>query len=190
MLDVQEEASGEVWHFTEKPLAAGTGDRGDDRLDAAVGPHAATLRPAPAVGCFRNRTRRDDGLFSSWRGKFDHRPGDGRGDSRVAGTMEKKVNELIAEDRKISASTVSRDEAEALLAEGRLRKLPERVGGMRLIEIEDYDLNACGGTHLHSTGQIGGMLLRSLEKVRQGVRVEFVCGQRAVAALAAIGQCW
>ena len=93
--------------------------------------------------------------------------------------VEKKVNELIAEGRRISASTVSREEAEALLAAGRLHKLPERVGSMRLIAIEGYDLNACGGTHLHSTGQIGGMLLRSLEKVRQGVRVEFMCGQRS-----------
>jgi alanyl-tRNA synthetase len=51
----------------------------------------------------------------------------------------------------------------------------------RLIEIEGIDLNACGGTHVRSTGQIGGMMLRSTEKVRQGMRVEFVCGLRAVA---------
>ena len=63
-----------------------------------------------------------------------------------------------------------------------MRKLPEREGDIRLIEIDGIDLNACGGTHLRSTGQIGGLLLRSTEKVRQGLRVEFVCGLRAVAA--------
>jgi alanyl-tRNA synthetase len=42
-------------------------------------------------------------------------------------------------------------------------------------------LNACGGTHVGSTGQIGSILLRKTEKVKQGVRVEFVCGLRAVA---------
>src|SRR5208283_4011235 len=44
----------------------------------------------------------------------------------------------------------------------------------------DFDLNACGGTHVRSTGQIGSILLRTTEKVRQGVRLEFVCGLRAV----------
>ena len=44
----------------------------------------------------------------------------------------------------------------------------------------DFDLNACGGTHVRSTGQIGAILLRKTEKVKQGVRVEFVCGLRAV----------
>jgi len=52
---------------------------------------------------------------------------------------------------------------------------------LRLIDIRDFDLNACGGTHVRSTGQIGGIVLRKTEKVKQGVRVEFVCGLRAVA---------
>jgi alanyl-tRNA synthetase len=52
---------------------------------------------------------------------------------------------------------------------------------LRLIDIRDFDMNACGGTHVRSTGQIGSILLRKTEKVKQGVRVEFVCGLRAVA---------
>src|SRR5208337_3253757 len=51
---------------------------------------------------------------------------------------------------------------------------------LRLIDVHDFDLNACGGTHVRSTGQIGCILLRKIEKVRQGMRVEFVCGWRAV----------
>ena len=51
---------------------------------------------------------------------------------------------------------------------------------MRLIEIADFDLSACGGTHVSGTGQIGSILLRKTEKTRQGIRVEFVCGDRAV----------
>ena len=63
-----------------------------------------------------------------------------------------------------------------------VRKIPaaEREK-LRLIDIRDFDLNACGGTHVRSTGQIGAILLRKTEKVRQGVRVEFACGLRAVA---------
>jgi alanyl-tRNA synthetase len=63
-----------------------------------------------------------------------------------------------------------------------VRKIPaaEREK-LRLIDIRDFDLNACGGTHVRSTGQIGSILLRKTEKVKQGTRVEFVCGMRAVA---------
>jgi alanyl-tRNA synthetase len=43
-----------------------------------------------------------------------------------------------------------------------------------------FDRNACGGTHVRSTGQIGGLHLRGTEKVREGWRVEFVCGIRAM----------
>ena len=72
---------------------------------------------------------------------------------------------------------VSRAEAEKL----GLRKLPPAERDeLRLIEIADFDLSACGGTHVDSSGQIGSILLRKTEKVRQGTRVEFVCGGRAV----------
>ena len=52
---------------------------------------------------------------------------------------------------------------------------------LRIIDIRDLDLSACGGTHVAQTGQIASVLLRKAEKVRQGWRVEFVAGQRAVA---------
>ena len=51
---------------------------------------------------------------------------------------------------------------------------------MRLIDIRDFDLTACGGTHVAHTGQVGSVLLRKSEKMRHGYRVEFVAGQRAV----------
>jgi alanyl-tRNA synthetase len=63
-----------------------------------------------------------------------------------------------------------------------LRKLPpKQTGNLRLINITNFDLTACGGTHVRATGQIGSILLRKIEKVKQGMRVEFVCGLRAVA---------
>jgi alanyl-tRNA synthetase len=91
--------------------------------------------------------------------------------------VEQRANEVIAEDRPITIRYATREQA----AEMGVRKLPERAGEIRLIEIQDFDLNACGGTHARSTGQIGGLLLRRTEKVKQGMRVEFVCGLRAVA---------
>jgi len=51
---------------------------------------------------------------------------------------------------------------------------------LRVVGVANYDLCACGGTHVRSTGQVGAVLLRKVEKVKQGVRVEFVCGERAL----------
>jgi alanyl-tRNA synthetase len=91
---------------------------------------------------------------------------------------EKLANEVIAEDRPVEIRFTTQEEARAL----GVRKIPpgEREK-LRLIDIADFDLNACGGTHVRSIGQIGAILLRKTEKVKQGVRVEFVCGLRAVA---------
>ena len=91
---------------------------------------------------------------------------------------EKRANEIIFENRPVRVRFVSRSEAEKL----GLRKLPPAERDeLRLIEIADFDLSACGGTHVAATGQIGCILLRKTEKVKQGTRVEFVCGGRAVA---------
>jgi alanyl-tRNA synthetase len=87
------------------------------------------------------------------------------------------ANEVIAEDRPVSIRFVPLEEARQL----GLRKLPpKQTGDLRLIDISEFDLTACGGTHVRATGQIGSILLRKIEKVKQGVRVEFVCGLRTV----------
>ena len=90
---------------------------------------------------------------------------------------EMLANQVIAEDRPVEIRFATPDEARAM----GVRKIPpaEREK-LRLIDVRDFDLNACGGTHVRSTGQIGGLLVRKTEKVKQSVRVEFVCGLRAV----------
>jgi len=90
---------------------------------------------------------------------------------------ERRANEIVFENRPVTIRFVSRAEAEKL----GLRKLPPADRDeLRLIEVADFDLSACGGTHVSATGQIGSILLRKTETVRQGMRVEFVCGGRAV----------
>jgi alanyl-tRNA synthetase len=97
--------------------------------------------------------------------------------SAQAQKAERLANEVIAEDRPVGIRFVPLEEARKL----GLRKLPpKQAGDLRLIDITDFDLTACGGTHVRATGQIGSILLRKIEKVKQGVRVEFVCGLRAV----------
>jgi len=92
---------------------------------------------------------------------------------------EDLANQVVMEDRPVEIRFVSLAEARGL----GLRKLPpvDRAQ-LRLIDIDEFDLTACGGTHVRRTGQIGAILVRKMEKVRQGVRVEFVCGGRALAA--------
>jgi len=91
---------------------------------------------------------------------------------------ERMANEIILENRLVEIRFVTRDEASNL----GLRKLPPTERDeLRVIDIRDFDLTACGGTHVNQTGQIGCILLRKIERMRQGYRVEFVAGQRAVA---------
>jgi alanyl-tRNA synthetase len=93
-------------------------------------------------------------------------------------SAERLANEIILENRPVEIRFVTREEAEKL----GLRKLPPAERDqLRIIDIHDFDLSACGGTHVRQTGQIGCILVRKTEKVRQGYRVEFVAGQRAVA---------
>src|SRR5712692_1098700 len=91
---------------------------------------------------------------------------------------ERLANEAILENRPVDIRYLTREEAGKL----GLRKFPPAERDeLRLIDIRDFDLTACGGTHVSQTGQIGCILLRKSERVRQGWRVEFVAGQRAVA---------
>ncbi len=89
---------------------------------------------------------------------------------------EQHSNTLIVENLAVRISYRDKHEVTTLA----LRKETKREGEIRLIEIAGLDLCACGGTHVRATGEIGAILLRKVEKVKQGMRVEFVCGHRAV----------
>jgi alanyl-tRNA synthetase len=91
--------------------------------------------------------------------------------------VELLANQIAQENRPVEIRFVTQQAAQDL----GLRKPPRAdKDELRLVEIQNFDLSACGGTHVTNTGQIGSILLRKVEKVRQGWRVEFVCGQRAV----------
>jgi alanyl-tRNA synthetase len=180
--EVEEDKEGEVWHFVREPLAAGTQVEGQinwerrfDHMQQHTGQHllsAVFLKElqAPTVSFHLGDNISTIDLAGAPVGQHSLE------------RVERIVNEIIGEDRPVKTHYVPRADAEAKLAAGVLRKLPDREGTIRLIEIADCDLNACGGTHVRSTGQIGGLLVRGMEKVSRGVRVEFVCGLRAVRA--------
>jgi alanyl-tRNA synthetase len=87
---------------------------------------------------------------------------------------ESRANRLVAENRPVEVSF-----EEAGSASG-LRKAPAREGALRIVTIRDLDRSACGGTHVRATGEIGPILIRKAERVKRNVRLEFLCGMRAV----------
>jgi alanyl-tRNA synthetase len=91
---------------------------------------------------------------------------------------ERRVNEVIFEDKPVVIRFGTAEE----LVEAGIRKKVEREGILRAIEVEGFDRQPCGGTHLERTGQAGLLLIRRLERRRDQCRVEFVCGFRALAA--------
>jgi len=89
---------------------------------------------------------------------------------------EGAANAVVWEDRPVSIRFAGADEAATLP----LRKESERGGVLRLIDVENFDISACGGTHVARTGAIGVIAIASWEKFRAGTRVEFLCGVRAL----------
>ncbi|MBI4906797.1 MAG: alanyl-tRNA editing protein [Acidobacteria bacterium] len=87
---------------------------------------------------------------------------------------ERRANELVWDARPLHVSY-----EDAASAPG-LRKASEREGTLRIVNIQDYDRSACGGTHVRNTAAIGLILVRKQEKIRGNVRVEFLCGLRAL----------
>jgi alanyl-tRNA synthetase len=89
---------------------------------------------------------------------------------------EDEANRVVWEDRPVAIRFATAEEA----AKMPLRKESIRTGPLRLIDVEDFDLSACGGTHVSRTGAIGVIAVGGWEKFRGGSRVEFLCGGRAL----------
>jgi alanyl-tRNA synthetase len=91
---------------------------------------------------------------------------------------EDAANAVLWEDREVCVKFVSASEAAKLP----LRKEPARSGDLRIVEIKDYDMSACGGTHVSRTGAIGSIVITGYERFKGGQRLEFACGSRALHA--------
>lgn len=176
--DVVDEEDGRILHFAAEPLAAGVAVHGTidsarrlDHIQQHSGQHVLSaafiqLFNMPTVSFHMGEESCTIDLETNAL------------TTTQAEKAELLANQVIAEDRPVSIRFVPLEEARQL----GLRKLPpKQTSDLRLINITNFDLTACGGTHVRATGQIGSILLRKIEKVKQGMRVEFVCGPRAVA---------
>lgn len=83
---------------------------------------------------------------------------------------------VVWEDRPVTVRFADEAEAAALP----LRRESRRSGTLRLVEVADFDLSACGGTHVPRTGMVGLIAVTGWERVKGGSRIEFACGGRAL----------
>jgi alanyl-tRNA synthetase len=181
---VHEDETGEVWHHVRKPLVEGTEITGavdparrTDHEQQHSGQHllsAVFLRELNARTVSFHLGAESSTIDLALPEGIDRISDD---DLR---RVEETANEIIYENRPLLTHWVERPLAEQMLARGDLRKLPPLEGPFRIVQMQGIEFNACGGTHVSTTGAIGVILLRRVEKVRQGWRVEFVCGLRAI----------
>jgi alanyl-tRNA synthetase len=92
-------------------------------------------------------------------------------------SVEDLANQVVTADLSVRAWFPAPDE----LAKLTLRKTPEVDGPLRVVAIGDFDFNACGGTHVARTGEIGLIKILKTEREKKNIRVEFRCGGRALA---------
>jgi alanyl-tRNA synthetase len=90
--------------------------------------------------------------------------------------IEQIANEEIYRNRSIHSYYVTSEE----LAKLPLLKMPKVTENIRIVEIEGIEYNACGGTHVLRTGEIGIIKLFKAEKQKGIIRLSFKCGSRAL----------
>ena len=174
---VERESDGAVLHVFDRPLAPGRvaaaidRDRRMDHMRHHTGQHIlsqAFVRVAEAVTVGFHLSPQSVTIDLD------------RADLSAAeiDRAEALANEIIWADRPVSVRVVTHAEAATLP----LRKTPPgRDGQLRLIDIEGFDLTACGGTHVARTGEVGLVKIARTERRGNTTRVEFLCGERALA---------
>ncbi len=89
---------------------------------------------------------------------------------------ERQANEAVWADREVEISYPSPEELAAL----EYRSKKELTGQVRIVEFPEADRCACCGTHVERAGQVGLVKVLSCQKFREGVRMEILCGARAL----------
>ncbi len=96
--------------------------------------------------------------------------------SDVIERAEQAANDIAMQDLPILCYEVT----DAELPRIPLRKAPKVTGLIRIVEVQDYDWSACGGTHVRNTAQIGLIKITKAEKRGNETRITFRCGVRTL----------
>lgn len=95
---------------------------------------------------------------------------------------ERKANAVIWADRPVETAYPSPEELAAL----DYRSKKELTGQVRIVTFPEADCCACCGTHVARAGQVGLIKALSVQKFREGVRIEILCGGRALRYLSGV----
>ena len=91
--------------------------------------------------------------------------------------VETLVNEIVFDDRPVKSYFVTPDRVPDTLRRG----VSDKVSGdVRIVEISDFDMVACAGTHVLRTGMLGLLKILKYENYKDGSRVHFVAGHLAL----------
>lgn len=96
-----------------------------------------------------------------------------------AETVEKAVqiaNNIVFENHPIHIEWMDLEEAKTLP----LRKEPIITENIRVVIIENFDYNGCGGTHPKHTGEVGPIQVLGWERHKGGIRLTFIAGWRTL----------
>ncbi|MCR4589619.1 MAG: alanyl-tRNA editing protein [Lachnospiraceae bacterium] len=174
VLDVQRNEEDEVLHYTDTPIPERTPvhevvDR-DFRFSLMqnhTGEHIVSGLIHRAFGYENVGFHMSDVITIDISGELSR---------EQAAEIEKKANRIIWEN--IPVDIIFPEDSELDSLDYRSKK--ELNGKVRLIDIEKADLCACCGLHVKRTGEIGLIKILSLIRYKGGVRIEMVCGDKAL----------
>ena len=158
VVEVREDDGGQVWHRTVRPLACGTAVVGalDWSYRHALMRHHALMHVVNTVARDRFGGVITGVQLGAEKSRIDLKLA---GFSREAvPELEQRVNEVLARDLPVTSTTIPEEEFHRRpeLVRTLDVKPPVIAGRVRVVEIAGFDAQACGGTHVHRTGEIGG----------------------------------
>ena len=95
--------------------------------------------------------------------------------------IDRRVNEIVREDRPVKSYFESRGEAERRFGFTLYQGGAVPGKELRIVEIEGFDVEACGGTHCTHTSEVGAIAILGVDRIQDGVvRLTYASGERAL----------
>lgn len=186
VVDVQTDDDG-IWHTLAGDLPADIGDTVTGHIDHEFRRYCMAAHTASHAVYGAARERFADVGY----GGFEITPSKVRIDLKTPTPiddeamldLERLTNEVIWENRPVTWSEWPADEVKARddIAFNVATEVVNTQETVRIVEIEEWDIAACGGTHMPSTGAIGAIAMADRSNPGEGqTRVEFVVGEERI----------